>query len=135
MPENLWGELPLSTPIRTPTVILQEQANTLTELTKGTLVGRVNQGSSGLNFVSNLIIVAPALNNYSYSVLTIQHQITLYPLILTDNTTSSTYNPANEDQFVIQLRRIPSSDTVKRAILGLVSQIRVNADQEQTRTS
>ena len=135
MPENLWGELPLSTPIRTPTVILQEQANTLTELTKGVLVGRVQQSTAGPNFQSTLLIVAPSLNNYSYSVVSIQHPITLYPLTLIDHTVGLGVDQPDEEQFISSLGRILSSDAIKRVVAGLMAQIGVNAEQAEPRSS
>jgi len=38
--KNLWGDLPVED-VRTPHVVLREQASVLTEVTEGKLVGKV----------------------------------------------------------------------------------------------
>lgn len=78
--ENLWGELPAEAQVETPSLILKQQAAVLTRLTKGVLEGQVVTGRQGDTFYHELCIVAPTLANYSATVLTIQHDVTLYPV-------------------------------------------------------
>lgn len=51
--KNLWGELPLAEVIRTPAIILREQATLLTEMTTGVLEGEVISGKDHRNKLYN----------------------------------------------------------------------------------
>jgi len=64
MTESFWPDLPTEK-VRTPHAILLEQASALAERTRGLLVGQVRRSQDKNNFVSNLSIVAPSLNNYT----------------------------------------------------------------------
>lgn len=73
--KNLWGELPDAADIRSPVTILREQASLLTQMTNGTLQGEVYLENSGGRFSSTLYILAPALDDYRYSVLSVQYPV------------------------------------------------------------
>src|ERR1700681_3385891 len=77
-PKNLWGQLPPTEEIRTPTQIIKEQASALADLTRGTLQGSVSVRATSDQFVINLDIVAPAIDNYTYNVLEALHSLQLY---------------------------------------------------------
>src|SRR5438093_13367585 len=64
-----------------PVTLLRAQAARLAERTNGILEGKVESSSTsdGL-FLHSLIIVAPALGNYRYELLRVNHRIQLYPL-------------------------------------------------------
>jgi len=126
--QNLWGELPLAEAIRTPASILQEQANQLTELTKGILEGEVTKGKSQLTtrknkpFIVRFNIIAPALDNYRYAVMRVYHDIVLYPLAVVDQVNGLEYECEDEDNFINVVAQILSSTAVHKAIAALLSQ-------------
>ncbi len=122
MSENLWGEMPDVSNMRTPHAILLEQAEMLTKATKGVLVGNVTQGTSGQNFLSSLIITAPSLN-YQYVVLNIAHPISIYPLNFIFRPTNTPYTIPNEAAFMERLKASLSDTRVKNVIAGLLAQI------------
>jgi hypothetical protein len=126
MTDDLWGDIPDVTSVRTPHAILAEQAEVLTRKTKGLLVGRVSRAPSGPQFQSVLSIVAPALNNYSYVVLAITHPISMYPLNLSNAGTGQTFSLQNEAELLGKLGEFLSSTQVRNVIAGLLAQI--NAD-------
>lgn len=122
MVEDLWGELPNATNIRTPRAILLEQAELLTKKTQGVLVGNVGQSSGGSQFSLTLSITVPSLS-YKYGVLSAQHPISLYPLIIVDHTRANmSTNCQDEAAFVTAVRAILTSDGVRRVIAGLLAQ-------------
>lgn len=120
--KSLWGELPPAANIRTPVSILREQATVLAEATRGVLAGEVAQLQTANNdeFVHVLMIVAPALNNYRYRVLTIAHHVTLYPVVLHDG--EATIECADEADFITDLEAVLSSQRVHKAIGALLAQ-------------
>jgi hypothetical protein len=128
MTEDLWGELPNVDNIKTPHAILLEQATLLTEKTKGLLIGTVGRGQNGSTFINALVINAPSLNNYSYTVCSTQHQISLYPLhFFAQSTGQGTIQCNDESQFVAALRTELSAPQTQRVISGLLAQIRADA--------
>ncbi|MCH7859968.1 MAG: hypothetical protein IID14_09790 [Candidatus Marinimicrobia bacterium] len=127
--ENLWGELPAVETERTPLVILREQCAILGELTENVLEGRVRKIWKGNRFHLIMEIVAPALDNYVYTVLRVDHGIQMYPLEIVrlnlELDEIGRGNPAqhckNEAEYINVLRENLSSDTVRRVIMGLIT--------------
>jgi hypothetical protein len=125
--ENMWGEI--NTPVnqRTPTSILREQAAILNQLTKGVLIGSLEQEPTNHNtLVYNFAVTAPAINNHKFSILTVQYSITIYPLTLTDHTTQVQRQCLNEEAFISTLKGILSSTQVRRVISALLIQSQDN---------
>jgi hypothetical protein len=125
--KNLWGQLPTPDETRTPTQILKEQAALLSDLTQGVLQGdvtvdaRVLQGS----FYLRLDIVAPAIDNYRYSVLSAHHGVQLYPVTVTRQfETSVAVECRDEATFESTLGQILTSPSVRRAVSSLLAQSR-----------
>jgi hypothetical protein len=121
--ESMWGEI--NTPVnqRTPTSILREQASILNQLTKGVLIGSIEQEATVNNtLVYNFDVTAPAINNHKFAILTVQYSITIYPLTLTDRTTQVQRQCLNEEGFTSTLKGILSSTQVKRVISALLIQ-------------
>src|SRR5438552_13671949 len=118
---NLWGDLPLAEEITPPATILKEQAVQLTKLTSGVLEGRVSSGTTGDQFLTNLLIYAPALN-YTAGILSVQHRINLYPAIVTDSQSGQTFSIQNETQFLDTLGKVLTGERVHKLIAALVSQ-------------
>jgi hypothetical protein len=106
---------------------LKEQATALTEMTKGTLYGKANLSTdpSG-EFEIVLSIIAPAINNYTFEVVYVEHGIELYPAKVVAAwdrfTPGKEVKCKNEDELTDVLGRILGSDQVKRAIMSLISQ-------------
>jgi hypothetical protein len=124
--KNLWGDIKAEATIRTPANVLKEQATALSEMTKGVLAGTVRSGTEYNKFKVGLSIVAPALNNYEFDVVEVEHGIELYPLKVTPAWEkygfTSSQECENEEEFVAALGGILGSDRVKRAINSLIAQ-------------
>ena len=124
--EDLWGDLPLMENMRTPVGILREQAAILEKRTNGLLLAEVNLKTVSEYFLVKFDIVAPALNNYRYLVLDVEHQIGIYPLTLRHVSAEKTFECDDENEFEEQLKEILTSDIVRNVIIGLLAQVRGN---------
>lgn len=125
--ENMWGEINAPVNQRTPTSILREQAAILNQLTKGVLIGSLEQEPINHNTLAyNFAVTAPAINNHKFSILTVQYSITIYPLTLTDRTTQVQRQCLNEEAFISTLKGILSSTQVRRVISALLIQSQDN---------
>jgi hypothetical protein len=125
--ENMWGEINAPVNQRTPTSILREQASVLSQLTKGVLIGSIEQEPNNNNLlIYNFAVTAPAINNHKIAILTVQYSITIYPLTLTDHTVHVQRQCLNEEGLTSALKNILSSAQVKRVISALLIQSRDN---------
>ena len=133
--ENLWGEIPSTGTLKTPIAILREQAGVLGAMTNNVLEGDASIGRKGTRFQLTLVIVAPALDNYRMAILGVEHDMTLYPLTITDFIgayprtdieevmgVTHEIRCKDEGEFKSELRTILSSDPVHRIIQSLLSQ-------------
>jgi hypothetical protein len=125
--KNLWGDITSGEPVRTPTTILKEQATALTEMTKGTLVGKVALGGDpGSGFEIALYVITPAINNYRFDVLYVMHGIELYPAYVMPAwdrfLKKERVQCQDENELADALGRILSSEKVTRSIKSLISQ-------------
>jgi hypothetical protein len=118
--ENLWGEIPKQGNLRTPTAILREQASILGEATNNILVADVVVSKKSNQFVQTFFVVAPALDNYRISILSVTHDMTLYPLSLMSE--AGNYQCTNEASFKQALKYILSSPRVHQIVDSLLSQ-------------
>lgn len=134
--DDLWGELPDVERIKTPFVILKEQAELLTEKTDGLLVGEVTQRQTGLEahrfgiamptfkgFLCTFDIVAPTLNSYEYKLLSLVYGMDLYPLDLTAANKPSV-SCSDEDAFKKELGKILTSQETQDVISKLLTHVR-----------
>ena len=153
--KNLWGELPKPETIRTPYTILKEQASILSEITNGLLLGEVINNQKDKFFVLILRIKAPSLNNYTYSVVEVQHSIKLYPAFVKNLTSDPITNAtdfinslrvdlrhsglleeqgykkySSEEEFEKALGQILSSREVKQVISALLAQIHADIPKQ-----
>ena len=129
--KNLWGELPNAETIRTPYTILKEQASMLSEITNGLLIGEVafnNQTDNSLSMT--LMIKAPSLNNYTYSVVRVGQPIQLYPVTIVNLFINELDRYFSEEEFESALGQILSSQDVKRVISGLLAQIHADIPKQ-----
>ena len=128
--KNLWGDLPIEDNVRTPYIILKEQASILTEATNGLLIGEVTKRRVNVNKTEcDLIIKVPSINNYTISIVDIIYPATIYPLKVKGDFTKNTAVECNtEEELENILHEILSSKEVRRIISGLLSEVR--ADEE-----
>jgi len=137
--KNLWGQLPETATIKTPYAILLEQAAMLRELTNGLLVGDVKRSQNGpvdqlmRGFEIKLLIVAPALANYSYTVLTVIYPvITLYPVTLKPSyEEDKSVECQSEEQLMQALEKVLSSVRTQKVITNLLAQIQADNSYQQ----
>lgn len=121
MTKNLWGDLSDMAKVRTPRMVLSEQGSQLSELTGGALTVAIDDRGSGQgNFRYDFDIVAPALNNYIYTVLTITHSVSLYPVTMAVGT-ASTELP-DESALEKKLASVLQSKDTRNVIAALMSQ-------------
>ena len=129
MVDNLWGELPDVSNVRAPYVVLKEQGNALGEITKGRLYGTVVRSLDGDRTNLTFSIIAPALNDYTYTVARAMHRVDLYPVMVWDTAKGGRDSEecANEKEFKAALGLILKTERVRKAIAGLLAQ--VNAER------
>jgi hypothetical protein len=122
--------------IVTPVVILREQAERLTEKSKGLIEGRVIRERLG---VANKIwlsfyLIAPVLDNYRCHLFRVEHGMGCYPVRLApsvdlpdhDNTKYLIIH--DEEEFLETLREIFSAQKTRRLIRTLVAQSKALAE-------
>ena len=76
---NLWGDMPEVVDIRTPKMVLAEQASLLQKITKGALTCESKVSPNGNGLVVSMRIVAPSLENYSVVLVQVAHDMFVYP--------------------------------------------------------
>jgi hypothetical protein len=141
---NLWGELPKPEILRTPLVILREQAALLGEMTNRILEADVGLHKAsvdysksavelaslevtrkGREFIADLDIVAPFLDHYRVTIAQIKFDLAeVYPVELIDVLAMMNYKANNEAEFVRKLQGILRSEKVQRVISSLLAQVR-----------
>jgi hypothetical protein len=122
--KNLWADLSQLQIVRAPRTVLLEQAQFLTEATKGTFVGAVDEvRASGSPFRYSLTVEVPSLNNYRITVLWIEHEIELYPVRLVASRTKTDAFCANETEFEKAVGSVLSSSEITTLLSRLMSQL------------
>jgi hypothetical protein len=128
MPKNLWGELPADAELRTPTQLLKEQASALSDATRGALEGVVSVAHQQEKFVITLSILAPALENYSYEVLYVEHPLQMYPLKVVPSyaryMVSEHIACANEAELEAAVQQVLQSRRVRQVVTTLLAHSR-----------
>jgi len=141
---NLWPPEIEIINVTPPVTILEQQASMLGNMTKNIILGDVKaRESEEYDFSYIFYIVAPALSNYRYKLLTICHNIDLYPVTI--QVEESIFNEVpksitgaigeripnsifakSEEQFTEVLKAIFNSNKAKRVISALHSQSTAN---------
>lgn len=117
---NLWGDLPDVIPLAAPASILQQQAQLLTDMTRGNLIASVIQENSfEIGYV--LIVQAPVLGKYKARLLSIDHGPTLYPVSIYTASSGTSIRCQDEEAFLAELGRVLSSPEIRKLIQGLLS--------------
>ena len=116
MSKNFWGNLEDLDVIRTPRSILKEQAARLGKATKHILIGEVDETSGASQFRYALEIRVPDLNDYVYTVLTVNHDVELYPVTVSADKPNVYEKCDDEKEFLGVIEAILSSKDVRRVV-------------------
>ena len=125
MVKNLWGDLSSLAEVRSPKMILQEQASLLTDATKGVLVGVVALYARSPDFHYTLDIIVPALNNYKYQIFEVFHPLAIYPIRLSCERPRVDEELGSEEDFEKAVERVLSSNEVRDVLSMLKSQVAI----------
>jgi hypothetical protein len=127
--EDLWPADLAKQNVQTPVSILRAQAAHLGQKTSNLVEGRVDTLSREGRIYHRFLLVAPALDNYSYELFRISHEATMYPIVVeeepraSDNLRINTRKMlSSEDEFVDWLRSALSSEQTRRVVESLFSQ-------------
>ena len=123
--QNLWGDLTEIDIVRTPAMILQEQAALLGQLTNEVLNGLVRRDSlvPENKFNMALYIVAPALSRYRFKVLELSYRVDeAYPVVVRDSIGGYKVEVHDEAELIEILKALLTSESVKRVISTLISE-------------
>jgi hypothetical protein len=129
MVESFW-DIPAVGEVRTPIDVLREQADQLTQQTKGLLVGvtktraldLIHKLTDGTDLAISLEIQVPAMNNYEFSLLTYNQPVTAYPGRLVSRLQEDGVMINDEAMLVDTLKQILTSADTRRVIGSLLSQ-------------
>lgn len=124
--KSFWGNLNELEIVRTPKKILQEQASFLTTATEASLIGQVDdQRTMVPDFTYSLEVRVPSLNNYTFTLLSIEHSLELYPLEVKRYALAEpSIRCSNQAAFESLLEGYLSSKEVKSILSKLLSQAR-----------
>jgi hypothetical protein len=118
---DLWPDDIGVSDLISPIAILKDQASVLAQKTKGLVEGNVTSQAQDTTFYLYFDIVAPAMGNYRYRLITVIHPVEFYPLRI-----QAEFRPEaranSQEEFVEKLREIFSSDKVKSVVRALVAQ-------------
>ena len=143
---NLWPPEIEVINITPPVTILGQQATMLGSITKNIILGDVKaRESEEYDFSYIFYIVAPALSNYRYKLLTIYHNIDLYPVTVqveeniykevpkraTGERIPNSIFAISENEFTEVLKAIFNSNKAKRVVSALLAQSTQNYNASQ----
>ena len=139
---NLWpsfGQIPI---IKTPKIILQEQADHLAVISNNFLNAEIvtTPHISTLNKVSHVLkVTASAVENYSTIVVMIDHDaIKIYPVTVTSRIKAMpvAYQAANEEEYLSLLQKVFEEKETIETIQSLLSQSKaIEMYSRQNKTS
>lgn len=121
--KNMWGDFKDLKVTPTPRKYLQEQANNLFKLTDEILKAEVSSERIGgrYDLAYRLRIIAPRINNYTKTIITIKYALIPYPLLVLDHVNEKSYECEDESIFLDLLEEILSSPKVREIIESLIS--------------
>jgi hypothetical protein len=110
----------------TPASILREQASLLGQKTKHLIEAEVvTSPHTDGSIMHQFYLVVPAMDNYRYRLLSVNHGVELYPLDIYFGSGPGPYAKAvSEEEFISQLKNVLSSEKTKKVIQSLLGQIR-----------
>ena len=105
---DLWPDLN-SVGILTPAAMLKTQAGMLSKKTNGRLQGLVETYSLRGEIYHQLFVVVPALENYRYSLLTVHHSPTLYPVTVDESPVSTATSTTSTQAYALATLKLPTT--------------------------
>lgn len=120
---DLWPETLGQLTQTPPNTILREQGQILANKTKGLLEGVVSTSKSGTGFLHQFFLVAPLLDNYTYRLLLVQHDLGLYPAEATFEGDGQTTKCNSAEEFQRFLRSVFSSPKTMEIVSVLLAQM------------
>jgi hypothetical protein len=134
MENNLWPAFDDILPIRTPKNILIEQGNFLEKNSKNLLKALIHTSNTTAASIQDSIshsfaITAPLLGNYSIHLLSVRHEIMMYPAFIKssffseDPSQLNEYTANNEEELLIHLKTIFNSQRLVDIIRKIIGQI------------
>lgn len=129
---SLWpsfGEIPI---IKTPKIILQEQAVHLEKVTYGYINTEIITSAHPtlLNKISHILkITAPKVEGYSTIVVQMDHDmIKIYPITVTSRIKSMpiAYNASNEEELILLLTKVFEEKETIDTVQSLLTQSKSN---------
>jgi len=121
--KSLWPDFEANS-IITPKAILLEQGKFLSEKTKNILETDVRSSSLENNVYLHFYIVAPNMNNYSFHLLTLIHDVQLYPSTIKSyhDKTPVEYSCKNQKEVLSALKEIFNHSSSIKIIQSLLAQ-------------
>ena len=122
-PTSYWGDISLPTERpKTPLTILREQAEALSQATKGVLLGEVVSLEHSDKLGGTLRIVAPFLGGYSLDIILVRYDIYGYPVEVTNWLRNRQVQANSVTDYQLILQNIISSEEVRKAVAALLEQ-------------
>lgn len=129
---SLWPSFGEIQVLKTPKIILKEQAAFLESVTSGYIITEVLTAplSTILHKVSHVLkIIAPIVEGYSAAIVQVDHDmIKLYPLTVTSRIKAMpvAYAAVNEDEFLALLKKIFEEKETLDTVHSLLAQSKSN---------
>ncbi len=129
---NLWpsfGEIQI---IKTPKIILKEQASFLESITSGYINTEIKTSAhlTLLNKVSHVLkITAPIVEGYTTAIVQVDHDmIKLYPLTITSRIKAMpvAYTATSEEEFLVLLKKVFYEKETLETVHSLLAQSKSN---------
>lgn len=108
--------------VRTPAVILREQAVRLAEKTNRMVQAEVRQAPNRDLFEYDFNLCTPAAGSYRFRLFTIQYNLQMYPVQILSEVDGAPKTARDEEEFMRVVAQILASDETRRAIAVLGSQ-------------
>lgn len=119
--DDLWPDLTGDSQVKSPYLILCEQAAKLGAKTSNIIEAEVTANPSDEGYLNvRLMLRAPALNGYEYVLLSVNQSIELYPAYLADE--YGTKEVKDEQEFKTSLEKLFKSDRTIKIINSLIAQ-------------
>ncbi|QQS37335.1 MAG: hypothetical protein IPM56_05100 [Ignavibacteriales bacterium] len=122
--DDLWGDLPEVEKIRTPLDILYDQADVISKKTNNLIEGRVAVRDGKSYLVDASLVLLSNILGYSATIVRITHNVEMYPVTVLDRLSNVNYAAENENDFKEILKEIFNSDSVRKILIALLTQIK-----------
>ncbi len=123
MTKSLWGDFTEIEDVRTPHLLLKEQAGHLEEATGGSVTGHVTRSSDEKYQMSHMTITAHGLDDYAPVLITIRYTVKHYPCWIKDPLHDVWVESRDEEEYLSYLGRVLTSDYVKQVITGMIAEV------------